>query len=210
MLDGGDPIAGALTAAVAALEQTDPALPRQIFLVSNGLPECHAGAMGDALFEVYDGDAAVVASKAFAMGMPVHVIGVDIKDVTTDASKDGVPNGVNYFEKYEEIAMAGGTAPFVDANLETTLMQAFGASLAAAVAEVNPCLVALDITASDPAHARVVLNGEELAPVDDCAGASGYRFVGPLPHGSIEVCGEACAQFQAFGAVDVLYCLPSD
>jgi len=209
-LVGGDPTAAALANALVALEQTDAALPRQIFLISNSLAQCHAGAVGDDLFEVYDPDAAVVAGQALALGIPVHVIGVDLKDVVTAVAKDGTPDSVGWLAKFEELAVAGGTAPHVNATLETALAPALAGPLAAAVAEVNPCLVALEVAATDPMQTHVLLNGEELAQVEDCVAMSGWRFVGPLPHGAIEVCGAACAQFQAAGAIEVAYCDASD
>ncbi len=209
-LAGGDPITVALRAAIEGLTPADPALPRQIYLITNGLAQCGAGAMGDALFESYDGDAPVVAAEALGLGMPVHVIGVGLADVTTPVAKDGTPDSVSYFGKYEELATAGGTAPFVNASTQAALPTAIAGSLDAALTKIQPCVVALDVPATSPEQTIVTLAGVRLMMVPECGDQSGWRFVGQPPYTAIELCGAACDSFQKFGAVDVLYCGASD
>jgi len=208
-LAGADPIAVALRAAIDPLKLADPALPRQIFLITNGLAQCAAGSVGEALFESYDVDAPLAAAEALGLGIPVHVVGVGIVDIITPEAKDGTPDNVSYFAKYEELATAGGTAPFVNASEQTALSSAIAGSLDAALTKVHPCVVALDVPVTNPEQAIVTLASVPLVRVPNCD-ESGWRLVGELPHTAIELCGAACESFQDFGAVDVLYCDASD
>ncbi|HEY0136713.1 MAG TPA: vWA domain-containing protein [Nannocystis sp.] len=205
-LAGADPIAATLSNALAELESVHPALPRRIVLISNGLPQCHAGATAAELFEVYDADAPVVAAEALAAGVPVHVLGLGLTDQTTPIAQDGVPDSVGYFAKYDELAMAGGTAPFVNATTGAALPAALAEVLEAALTGVDPCVVPLDVAATEPGQAIAEIDGEPLARVEDCLVDSGWHFVGAAPHAAIELCGAACEALKTAGAVDVFYC----
>jgi hypothetical protein len=210
MLAGADPFAAALTSARDGLNSVKTTLPRRIVLISNGLAQCHAGAVGAELFEVYDPDAPLVAGKALAAGVPVHVLGLGLTDKVTQASKDGTPDGVSYFDKYEELATAGGTAPFVNATTEAALTAALATVLDAALAEIDPCVVSLDVPPATLDQAIVEIDGQALPQVEDCVADSGWRFVGEAPHDAIELCGAACESLKMIGVVDVSYCVRLD
>ena len=209
-LAGGDPITAALRAAIGPLKLADPTQPRRILLITNGLAQCSAGAMGDALFESYDGEVALVVAEALGIGIPVHVIGVGVSDTTTPIEKDGAPDNVSYFAKYNELAVAGGTAPFVNANIQAALPAALAGPIEAALAGVKPCVVALEVPVMTAEQTTVMVAGEPLMRVAACGGPSGWRFVGDLPYTAIELCGAACTSFQELGAVDVFACEPPD
>lgn len=205
-LQGAWPVAAALSVAYDRLNAQDPDEEGVIALILRGLPACSADAQDDmSLFEVYDDNAPAVAAAALADGVKTHVIALNASDQSTGQAMDAIPNNVVPSQKFAELAVAGGTGPFVNAKTEAQIADALDAVLAA-LPEVD-CALPLASPLAFADQAVVRLDGEDLPRVEDCAAEDGWRYVEDAPpFTAIELCGAACEQLFEVGSFDVVDC----
>jgi hypothetical protein len=206
MLSGAWPVAAALTVAYDRLRMQDPAEERIVALVLRRMPVCSADAPDDAsLFEVYDDDAPVVAEAALADGIKTYVIALNASNMNTGMTKDSIPDNVVPSQKFAELAVAGGTAPFVNTKTEAEIADALDTILNT-LPKVG-CTLPLQAPLEFAEQAVVRLDGVDLSRVEDCAGEDGWRYVEDAPpFTAIELCGAACEQLREVGSVDVVDC----
>lgn len=210
-LAGAVPGAAAIAAATAEHLSLPDAVPRHIVYVTGGAANCHAGAANTtALLETYDDDLPLRVGEALAAGVVTHVVGVAIPDATSPTQQDGRPDATNNFTRLNELADLGGAALPGPTRFHAAADEAaLTAALAAIVRAQLSCTVPLD---PPPAHPE--LFGVAVAGVDygetrvvDCGVEDGWRFVDAA---TIELCGQACRDFQAEGSLDADYDCPPD
>jgi hypothetical protein len=109
-IKGGTPSAAGVTTALNHLKSINDGAPKAIFLVTDGAANCDSDAPSEmARFEVYDDSLHTIVNDAFMVdGIPTYVIGIDIDNMVTSNMQDGNPNGINPFEKLNELATLGG------------------------------------------------------------------------------------------------------
>jgi len=205
---GGTPTALGMTAALNHLKSLDPAIPRVVMLLTDGAANCSttAGNLVE-LFEVYDANLAPIVGDAFTIdNIPTYVIGIAIDNANNNNMQDGNPNGINPYEKLNELADLGGTAKagnekFYNAQNAIELSDA----LNAIVQQAQSCVVPLDAPPAFPDKTIVKLGNTEVPMIADCATENGWRYVEPMPYAAIELCGTACTDLKIAGEADVEY-----
>ncbi|MCY1055498.1 VWA domain-containing protein [Nannocystis sp. SCPEA4] len=205
---GGTPTARGMAAAVNHLKTLDPAIPRVVMLVTDGAANCSTTAGNlNQLFETYDDNLAPLVSDAFTVdGIPTYVIGIAIANAVSNNNQDGSPNGINPYDKLNELADAGGVPKagnekFYSASNAIELSDA----LNAIVQQAQSCVVPLDAPPAFPDETIVKIGNTEVPKIADCATESGWRYVEPMPYAAIELCGTACTDLKIAGEADVEY-----
>lgn len=210
-LRGGTPTASAVKVALDHLKGLDPEVPRAILLVTDGAANCTAGAVPPTLFESYDESVHTIVGDAFALdGIPTYVVGVGIPNTATPVEKDGAPDGINPFEKLNELALEGGKPK--DHPSEKFYKSDNQIELAAALDKIAmdalTCVIPLESPPVQPEATEVVLDGAPIAHVDDCASESGWLYTNPEgPFDAIELCGAACSGLKLVGEADITVCV---
>jgi hypothetical protein len=186
------PTADALAVATTHLLTLDPAVPRALVLVSDGV-------VSEPCFNTQEEALAVIAGALQTHGIPTYVVGVRI----TSSWEDG----------YNEWAVAGGVPSggandFYDVNNEIELQAALQQIAAMEVS----CVAPLDPQPPNPAMVQVRLNGNIVPPATDCATEDGWVYVNPAgPYDAIELCGSYCDTFEVTGGeVLALYDCPPE
>ncbi|HEY8375600.1 MAG TPA: vWA domain-containing protein [Nannocystis sp.] len=211
LLMGGTPMAAGVTVALDHLRSLDPKVPRAIMLVTDGAANCAVGAEPPALFESYDDSVHAIVGDAFALeGIPTYVVGVGIADEVTPEGQDGTPDGINPFEKLNELAILGGKPK--DHPDEKFYNTENGVELAAALKAITfdalSCIVPLDPPLVAPEGLAVEIDGEPIPQVAACDGGSGWTFTNPEgPFDAIELCGSACMGLKLAGEADITVCV---
>jgi len=210
---GGTPTAAGVSAALTHLKSLDPAVPRAIMLIPDGAANCISGAMDEGLFEVYDQSLHTIVGDAFTMDqIPTYVIGIATSNAVAPVLQDGNPNGINPYEKLNELATAGGTAKpgpekFYNADNQNEL----AAALNAIVSDAQSCVLPLGDEPGFPDFTKVKIDGAYVPKVADCANQNGWKYVDPAPpYTAIELCGTACDTLKLTNEAGVeYYCKPA-
>lgn len=200
---GARPAATAAIAAIAALSADHPEARKQVLFLTGGAGNCSAGAPSDqALLEAYDESLHPAINQAFFAGILTHVIGVGITSVVSPNIVDSEPDGVDTYDKLNNLAQLGGTAKagpekFWAVDDEAELLAALDASVRHGLS----CVLTLKEPAPYPFAVELVLAGQMLPFITDCAGENGWHYEVAGVYDRIELCGQACGQFQEVGAV---------
>jgi len=200
---GARPAATAAIAAIAALSADRPEARKQVLFLTGGAGNCSAGAPSDqALLEAYDESLHPAINQAFFSGILTHVIGIGITSVVSPKIVDSEPDGVDTYDKLNNLAQLGGTAKagpekFWAVDDEEELLAALDASVRHGLS----CVLTLPDPAPQPFAVDIVLAGVELPFITDCAGQHGWHYEVAGVYDRIELCGQACGQFQEVGAV---------
>ena len=200
---GARPAATAAIAASAAVSADHPEARKQVLFLTGGAGNCSAGAPSDqALLEAYDESLHPAINQAFFSGILTHVIGIGITSVVSPNIVDSEPDGVDTYDKLNNLAQLGGTAKagpekFWAVDDEAELL----AALDATVRHGLSCVLTLPDPAPQPFAVDIVLAGVELPFITDCAGQHGWHYEVAGVYDRIELCGQACGQFQEVGAV---------
>jgi hypothetical protein len=208
-IKGGTPAAAGMTAALNHLKSLDPNVPRVIMLITDGAANCSSDAANNNdLFEVYDANLPEIVGNAWTVDkIPVYVIGIATVNAVTPVMQDGNPNGINPYEKLNELATLGGTAKpgpeqFYNADNQIEL----AAALNEIVKSAQSCIIPLDSEPVFPNDTVVKVGGMTLPKITDCANESGWKYTDPNPpYTGIEVCGAACDDLKLAGMADVEY-----
>lgn len=208
-IKGGTPAAAGMTAALNHLKSLDPAVPRVVMLITDGAANCSSNAANNnQLFEVYDANLPQIVGNAFSTdGIPTYVIGIATSNALTPNMQDGNPDGINPYEKLNELAVLGGTAKpgpeqFYNANNQIEL----AAALNEIVKSAQSCIIPLDSEPFFPDDTIVKIGGVALKKITDCANESGWKYTTDQPpYTGIEVCGTACGDLKLAGQADVEY-----
>ncbi|MDC0674196.1 vWA domain-containing protein [Nannocystis radixulma] len=216
-IEGTTPTARGMTAALTYLKSLSPAIPRAVVLVTDGAANCSTSAVNNLqLFEAYDDNLAPLVNEAFVLDkISTWVIGIAIVNATTNLAMDGSPNGINPYEKLNELATLGGTAQvgnekFYGVSNAIDLSSAFSNVLHAIDEQTQTCVVALDVSPIFPDKAVVKLGNVEVPRIVDCANEDGWRYVEPSPYMALELCGTACTELKLLGEADVEYGCDAD
>ena len=209
-IKGGTPAAAGITAAVNHLKTLDPMVPRLNILVTDGAANCSSNAMSPAqLFEVYDANLPTIVDNAFKNdGIPTYVIGIATSNMTTPNTQDGNPDGINPYQKLNELATLGGkpkndpNEKFYNANNQIELSDALNAIAADALS----CILPLDSEPAFPDKTVVKVNNMPVPKIMDCTKENGWKYTDPNPpYTGIELCGTACAALKMAGNAGVEY-----
>lgn len=179
---GNTPTRSGVLVAAAHLETLDPAIPRAIFLVTDGDALCGP----DQWEELTDEGVDEVIGEIYAVrGIPTYVIGL-------------AAQGSSFIAHLNEMGVAGGRpnpAPQQDyypGDDQASLQAAFEQ----VVTDVITCTLELDEAPADPALFKVTVDGVEYMYVADCGQGDGWTFVPNSMNEQIELCGAACAAFK--------------
>jgi hypothetical protein len=203
---GGTPASSGMTSAIDHLVDTDDGNPMAIILVTDGAANCRTDAADNfERFESYDVNLPTIVGDAYNdLGIPTYVVGIDILNVTTLVTNvnnhpaDGEPDGINTFNKLNEVAVAGGKplggmADFYQTENEIELADA----LQSIVDDAVSCTVLLDPIPSFPELIEVVVDDQNVPEVMDCASEDGWVYTNPNgPYDSLELCGTWCDGLQ--------------
>jgi hypothetical protein len=211
---GGTPSRRAIEVALDHLRTFDTAIPRVILYVTDGEANCSPDAGSPTeLFEEYDEVVHDIVEAAFVDdNIPTYVVGIAIRDEVLPDQANGAPNGINPHEMLNELAEQGGVprdgaVKYYQTDNEIELQLA----LEEIAQEQVSCVVPLDPPPEHPTYVTVEIDGELIPQVDDCATEDGWVFLEPDEDGlytAIELCGDACEQLVATGAIDATYGCP--
>ena len=210
---GGTPARLGLEAAVAHIKGLNDGLPKFVLFITDGAANCSPDAATDAeRFEVYDAAVFDVISNAFAEGIGVFVVGIDVKNETSAAKADGNPDNTNTFTELNKLAVAGGfpkndpNEQFYNAVNQIELQ----AALTNIAQQVLPCIITLDPVPTFPDFVEVTINGvnyKDPLPNKECGADDGW-FFSKDDFSEITLCGAACSGYQMSGAIDAQYKCP--
>lgn len=208
-LKGASPGAAAIAAATLELTTTDPTLARHIVYITDGAANCRDGSDPPDLFEIFDTTLLDNVAAASTQQISTHVLGIAIPDLISPTVKDGEPDNVNTRELLNQLATLGGAAlpgstKFHLATRESDLL----AALDTIARSTLSCVVPLDPVPVYPELGELTVNGVDYGPaaITDCARGDGWRY---LDAATIELCGQACHDFQQTGDLDLtLRCPP--
>ncbi len=197
---GGTPATAGLELAMSHLLDRDTENPNAIILVTDGAANCSAGAEGGAVFSGYDEALAPTAAEAYALGIPVYVVGIDIEDTLLSTPV------ANPWERLSEVADAGGVpktpeVPFYDVFDE----QELDAAIEQIANEVS-CTITLPDAVADTSRLELSLDGVSIPRVDTCEADEGWIEDGP---GQARLCSQTCTAAQSESLLDArLSCIP--
>ena len=209
---GGTPARAGMITAITHLSGIQDGLPQFMVLVTDGAANCSLEAADEAeRFEVYDDALTQTIADAATNGIPTFVVGIDIKDEVSEAKQDGNPDSTNTFQKLNELAVAGGVPKndpneqFYNSQNQIELQDA----LTAIAQQVLPCVIDLNPVPKYPDFVEVTVDGVAYGKtqVTDCASEDGWKFVDDT-YMQIQLCGQACADFQGSGSLDAQYKCP--
>jgi hypothetical protein len=211
---GGTPAAGGLTLAYDDLNAQGGDNAPAVIFVTDGAANCGAGMTGNDIFEVYDDDLLPLVTGAWSTdAIPTYVVGIGIENATTPNNIDGQPDGINPYDKLDELAPAGGkpNPGGPPAFYETNNQIELEAALQQIIDDSMSCIVELDPLPPFPEDIKVFVGGVEIPEITDCATEDGWMYVPPFPpHDTIELCGTACTELKATGEVYIeYYCEPA-
>jgi hypothetical protein len=214
-IQGGTPATKGIKTAVAELEKAPADQPKFMILVTDGAANCQENAPDTTtLFEQYDAALATTIAEAAAAGIKTYVVGIDISQEVSPVKKEGNPDGVNTYEKLNEVATAGGVPrPGDEKFFNTTNQEELQAALEMISMQILSCTI-------DLSPAPVYLDYVEVSVQDkygkvqvtDCATEDGWQYVpqgDPADPVRIELCGKACSDFQMTGMIDIQYRCPN-
>jgi hypothetical protein len=191
---GNTPTRSGVLVAATHLETLDPAIPRAIFLVTDGDALCGP----DQWEELTDEGVDEVIGEIYGVrGIPTYVIGL-------------AAQGSSFIAHLNEMGVAGGRPnPAADRDYYPGDDQAsLEAAFEQVVIDVITCTLDLAEAPSDPTLFKVSVDGVEYAFVPDCAQGDGWTFVPDTMNQQIELCGAACAAFKGGASFHAKqYCL---
>jgi Mg-chelatase subunit ChlD len=211
-LKGGTPATKGLKVGIAELEAAPADQPKFMIFVTDGAANCQENAPDlTTLFEMYDEDVAPTVASALAMGIKTYVVGIDISQNVSNDLKDGNPNSTNTYEKLNLVADAGGVArPGAEKFYNTTNQDELQAALQMISMQILSCVIDLTPTPVYPKDVDVAPYGK--VQVNDCMTEDGWMYLpeDPMKPGvlRIELCGQACTDFQMSGQLDIQYKCP--
>ncbi len=216
---GGTPTAAGVLSAVDHLLTVADGDPEAIILVTDGAANCRFDAFSEFdRFETYDPNLEVIVADAYDnLGIPTYVVGIDIKDAITPITginghpPDGEPDGISPSAQLDALALAGGRPRGgVTEFYQTQNQLELAAAIAAIVDDAASCTIALDPSPPFPDLVEVIVDGQPVPQVGDCASEDGWVFSQANgPYDSIELCGSWCEELG--GAQDIAaeyYCNP--
>jgi hypothetical protein len=193
---GGLPIGGALSSAVAALAQSEGA-PRAIVLVVAGAPGCFEGD-GDA----FDGGAETVVASALADGVPTVVVGVAPSEVNDDATGNERPDGIAAAATTSALAMAGGRPRGDTGDYRADNGVTLRPTVQDALFTARECALPRPEGLDAPSDVALSIDGQTVPRLEACDG-SGF-VVGDA---ALQVCGDWCSALKLSGmAVATIAC----
>jgi hypothetical protein len=184
-----------------------------VILVTDGAANCALEAATNfQRFEEYDELLPIVVGNAWTNDMiPVYVVGIDVEDVTSDATNDGYPNNTNTYDALNEVAVAGGQPlPGMEQFYQTTNQLELQDALQDIIADALSCVVPLDPEPAFPELLQVIVDNMDVPQVMDCATEDGWVYSTPAgPYDSIELCGTWCDALKDTGSLTAeYYCDP--
>jgi len=191
---GNTPTRSGVLVAATHLETLDPAIPRAIFLVTDGDALCGPDQWEELTDEGVD---EVIGETYGVRGIPTYVIGL-------------AAQGSSFIAHLNEMGVAGGRPnPAADRDYYPGDDQAsLEAAFEQVVIDVITCTLDLAEAPSDPTLFKVSVDGVEYAFVPDCAQGDGWTFVPDTMNQQIELCGAACAAFKGGASFHAKqYCL---
>lgn len=211
---GATPATKGLKVAITELEGALADRPKVMIFVTDGAANCQGNAPDtDTLFEMYDQQLAATVAAAAAMGIKTYVVGIDISQKVSGAAKDGYPDNTNSYEKLNEMADAGGVPrPGIEKFFNTTNQGELQAALETISMQILDCTITLDPTPVYPDFVEVLPYGK--TQVTDCISEDGWMYLPKLDPNDkeeplrIELCSQACVNFQMSGKVDSQYRCP--
>jgi len=211
MMKGGTPATKGLKVAITELGAAPNDQPKFMLFVTDGAANCQEMAPDTTtLFEVYDDKVATTVADALAMGIKTYVVGIDISQEVSGAAKDGNPDNTNTYEKLNLVADAGGVPrPGAEKFYNTTNQQELQDALNMISMQILSCTIDLDPLPKYPDNVEVSPYGG--MQVKDCMTEDGWQYVpqmNPDDPLQIQLCGQACADFQMSGKLDVQYRCP--
>jgi hypothetical protein len=215
-VQGAKPASKGLKVAITALEGAPAERPKFMIFVTDGAANCQENAPDtDTLFETYDEQLAATAAAAAAMGIKTYVVGIDISTEISGAVKDGVPDNTNSYEKLNELADAGGVPrPGAEKFFNATNQEELQAALEMISMQILDCTITLEPTPVHPEFVEVTPYGK--AQVTDCIFEDGWMYLPRVDPNDmteplrIELCGQACADFQVSGKIESQYRCPDE
>jgi hypothetical protein len=208
---GGTPASSGMLTALDHLKTLDPKFPRAVLLVTDGAANCDPDANSNTeRFEVYDqGLHDAVKSAWTDDGIPTYVVGIDISKQNTGNQQDGNPNNIVPYDKLNELAVDGGKPQGgADKFYATKNQIELQAALDLIAEDALSCVVDLEEPPVFPQNTKILIDGQLVPPVMDCAMESGWVYTDDMYSG-IELCGDWCGTLKMTGELDVeYYCKP--
>lgn len=213
-LAGGTPSTEGIKAAVAELGGLTGEEPKFIIFITDGAANCDPE--NDDLFNDYDDRLALAVADAAAAGFKTHVVGIDIKDALTPIDPDGNPDGINPYEKLNELAEIAGTArPGAEKFYNATNQDELQAALMAITETVLSCEINLGEPVPDNFYIKRVEVGADGVPgqlvytgndtqVAACDSEAGWQYTSDGRE-AIVLCGDACQHYKETGVVEIEY-----
>ena len=207
IVKGGSPTAAGFTTVASHLVDVPDDRPRAVVLISDGPANCSADAFNNTeLFEVYDDTIHEDVSLLWSSeGIATYVVGIDLQNATSNASKDGTPDNVNSYEKFNQLAVQGGRPRAGDPKFYQTHNELdLTTALTTILEDVQSCVLPLDDVAVDPTSATVKVGGKTYAytPALNCASGSGWLYT-DASQSEVQLCGAACTALKAAGSAEV-------
>ncbi|WAS89566.1 vWA domain-containing protein [Nannocystis punicea] len=210
---GGTPSTQGILAAVSELDGLEgDDEPKFIIFITDGAANCDPD--NEELFDDYDDRLAQTVADARTAGYQTHVVGIDISNALTPVLQDGNPDGINPWEKLNELAEIAGTARDGDEKFyNATNEQELQAALMAITGDVVSCEINLGKPVPDSFYIQLVEIGEESdeqeypgmdTQVGDCDSESGWQYTSPA-RDAIRLCGAACEHYKATGLIEIEY-----
>jgi len=196
---GGTPATAGVRLAAEHLQANRGEDPQAIVLITDGAANCAADASGSSLFLRYDDALPVAVAEAYAAGIPVYVVGIDIEDEVLELPI------ANPWERLSEVADHGGVprdgaVPFYDVFDELEL----DAALSSIANDVSCSVPVVD--AFDPRRLSLTIDGEAVPRVEHCDDGEGWMADGP---DRVRLCADTCGWAQVADTVDaVQQCVP--
>lgn len=192
MTHGGTPAASAVDLAADHLRAIDGDDPKLMVLVTDGAANCAPDAT-IATAALYDEGLQDAVAAAYMDGITTYVVGIQISTELDPAS------GVVAAEQLDEVALLGGAALDDERKFYSVEDQAaLSAALDSITAELG-CTMELGEELDPDREAALRVAGEYTSEISDCASEDGWMY--GEDGASIQLCGQACSDFQASGEI---------
>lgn len=190
---GGTPAAAAVELAADHLRTRGGEQPKLMVLVTDGAANCAVDAPDWQLALDYDEQLQAAVADAQLDGINTYVVGIQISGELDEQS------GVVPAEQLDEVAQLGGAAlegehAFYSVEDQAMLSEA----LRSITAEIS-CTMELGAEVDPEREALLTVDDQVFEQVADCADADGWVY--GADGSSLQLCGQACTQFQATGDI---------
>lgn len=193
---GGTPAALTVELAADHLRSLEGDDPKLMVLVTDGAANCSEGA-GALESLAYDEALQEAVASAQLDGITTYVVGIQI---STEFDEDA---GVVPAEQLDEVAILGGAPLDGEHKFYSVEDQAALAGALDAITAELGCTMQLDDAVDTELEARAYVDGQPFALVSDCESEDGWMY--GADGTSITLCGQACADFQASGDIELEY-----